>query len=52
MSNSERVKPQFGRKMDPCEYKSKWANRLPASEVIAIRAEDTRIRKEESRENR
>lgn len=51
MSNSERVKPQFGREMDPCEYKSKWANKLSKDEVIAIKAEDTKI-KENVRDNR
>ncbi len=44
MSRSERVKPQFGREMDPCEYKSKWANKLPENEVFAIKAENTKIK--------
>lgn len=39
---SERVKPQFGREMDPCEYKSKWANKLSKDEVVVIRAIDNR----------
>lgn len=30
--------PQFGRKMDPCEYGAKWANRLPENMVVAIKA--------------
>ena len=53
MSKS-RVKPTFGREMDPCEYQSKWANRLPENEVVAIRAESNKTKttkrgREESR---
>ncbi len=51
MSNSERVKPQFGREMDPCEYKAKWANKLSKDEIIVIKAENTKA-KEDSRDNR
>ncbi len=51
MSNSRRVKPQFGREMDPCEYSSKWANKLPREEVVAIKAEDSRV-KDTARDDR
>ena len=51
MSKSERVKPQFGREMVPCEYKSQWANKLSKNDIVVIRAEDTVIR-EEIREDR
>ncbi len=52
MLKSERVKPQFGREMVPCEYKSKWANKLPKEEVVVIKAESTRMKSEESRDDR
>ena len=43
MSKSK-VKPTFGREMDPCEYESKWANKLSKEEVVAIRAENNKTR--------
>ena len=43
MSKS-RVKPTFGREMDPCEYKSKWADKLPENEVVVIKAENNKTR--------
>ena len=39
-----KVKPTFGREMEPCEYSSKWANKLPKEEVISIKAETTRTK--------
>ena len=41
----------FGRKMIPCEYKTKWANQLSKDEVVVIKAEDNKL-KEASREDR
>ena len=43
MSKS-RVKPTFGREMDPCEYESKWANKLSRDEVVTIKAENNKVR--------
>ena len=43
MSES-RVKPTFGREMDPCEYKSKWANKLSKDQVVIIKAEPNRVK--------
>ena len=37
-----RVKPTFGREMEPCEYKSKWANQLSRDEVVVIKAENNK----------
>lgn len=51
MSKSERVKPQFGREMIPCEYKSQWANRLSKDDIVVIKAENIVTRKE-AREDR
>ena len=48
MSKS-RVKPTFGREMDPCEYKAKWANKLSKDEVVVIKAEPNRGREVEER---
>lgn len=49
---SKRVKPQFGREMDPCEYRSKWANKLSKDEVVVIKAEDNRVRESSRDESR
>ena len=49
MSKS-RVKPTFGREMDPCEYTAKWANQLSKDEVVVIKAENSRV-KQASRED-
>lgn len=43
MSKSK-VKPTFGREMDPCEYSAKWANKLPKNEVVVIKAEPNKIK--------
>ena len=43
-----RVKPTFGKEMDPCEYRSKWANKLSKDEVVVIKAENNKT-KETSR---
>jgi len=43
MSKS-RVKPTFGREMDPCEYTSKWANKLSRDEVVVIKAENNKTK--------
>lgn len=43
MSKS-RVKPTFGREMDPCEYVSKWANILSKDEVVVIKAENNKAK--------
>ena len=48
MSNL-RVKPTFGREMDPCEYRSKWANKLSRDEVVVIKAEPTKVKEDEGR---
>ncbi len=37
-----KAKPQFGREMDPCEYESKWANKLPSNEIVVIKAMDNK----------
>ena len=50
MSKS-RVKPTFGREMDPCEYTSRWANQLSRDEVVVIKAENNKV-KEGSKEER
>ena len=47
-----RIKPKFGREMDPCEYKSKWANKLSRDEVVVIRAENNKSREASRGENR
>ncbi|MBQ2917451.1 MAG: hypothetical protein IJE59_04755 [Clostridia bacterium] len=39
-----RVKPTFGREMDPCEYTSKWANKLSKDEVVVIKAEPNKVK--------
>lgn len=48
MSKS-RVKPTFGKEMDPCEYKSKWANKLSRDEVVVIRAEKNKVKEDNVR---
>ena len=30
--------------MDPCEYESKWANKLAKEDVIAIKVEDNKVK--------
>ena len=47
-----RVKPTFGREMDPCEYKSKWANKLSRDEVIVIKAENNIVKESSRNEER
>lgn len=43
-------KPTFGREMEPCEYETKWANKMPKNETVTIPAEDTKtVEKEETR---
>lgn len=46
-----KAKPQFGREMDPCEYESKWANKLPSNEIVVIKAMDNKkiVKKEVNR---
>ncbi len=47
-----KTKPTFGREMIPCEYISRWANQLSKDEVIAIRAEDNKVRESSRNEGR
>lgn len=42
MANLKKVKPTFGREMEPCEYKEKWANKLPPDQVVKISAENNK----------
>lgn len=37
------VKPTFGRTMDPCKGTMIWANKLKRNEVVAIKAETTKV---------
>ena len=39
------AKPTFGREMIPCEYESKWANKLSRDEVVVIKAENNKTKK-------
>ena len=44
-----RVKPTFGREMDPCEYRSKWASKLSKEEVVVIKAEPNKVKEDQER---
>ena len=44
-----RIKPTFGKEMDPCVYSAKWANQLSKEDVIAIKAEPNRVKEVDER---